>query len=375
MLMSISGIYATTEQVANGNLGTGGVEIKLQKYQLDPENNEKELENEDRIVTPGEVVSFIPKIKSIGDKCYIRAKIFYINNQINIEDYIVGLSSRWQKHGDYYYYDTAVNQDETIKLFDAITIPSNAGELIADNKIKIEITAEAVQEKNFSPDYSHENPWLGINPEQSINETYDIQTDKSKITITYQDGADEDISIPNNFFNGMKRIMPGDEYTSYIELANNSKENASYYLTFNVNNTADNENVPEIVSLLDELNLTITNQAGQDLYTGKMNNNKKILIGKYDIGQNEKLTFKITVPAELSNRYANIEPVIDWRFSVDYNYKYDGDASKSDNNSSKNKENPKTGDKINIAITIFLISSVGFMTMMFLNYKEKKSIE
>ena len=49
--------------------------------------------------------------------------------------------------------------------------------------------------------------------------------------------------------------------------------------------------------------------------------------------------------------------------------------NKKEDNKNENKTSPKTGDKINVAITIFIISSIGLVTVSFLDYMKKRNIE
>lgn len=386
--MSISGIYALTLQTTGGKFNTGGVDIEIQNYSLNSEETEVKYDNENKEVSPSEVISLISKIENYGENCYVRTKIFYINDDINFKQYVTGMSDEWEKYGEYYYYKKTLNKDEKLKIFDAIKIPDNIRELTSESKIKLEITAEAVQEKNFEPDFSKEDPWQGIVPTQSINTKYDLDTNENYMIIKYEDGADEDINVPNNFFEGMKNLMPGDSYTSSVEIKNNNKKDAKYYFKLSINE--ENENYQE---LLNNTDLIISSKNGQVLYNGKMINDKKILLGEYNIGQEDKLDFKISVPKELENKYANLGSTLNLIFSAEYekentenNNAENSDntdntvenESKKDNNNSKANENklsPKTGDKINVAITVFVISCIGLVIVSFLDYREKRNIE
>ena len=59
--MIVSGVFAITTQNTTAVFNTGLVDIKLQIYKLNEENEEVEYENSDLFV-PGKVTSFIPKI-------------------------------------------------------------------------------------------------------------------------------------------------------------------------------------------------------------------------------------------------------------------------------------------------------------------------
>lgn len=366
MIMSISGIYATTVQITEGNFSTGIVDVKIEIFKLNSENKEIKYDESNKVVTPAEVISFIPKIENKGASSYVRAKIYYINEDIDASEYITGISEEWEKYGEYYYYKNALNSEETVKLFNTIQIPQNVEEITSSKKIKLEITAEAIQEKNFEPDYTKDDPWQGVTPIKSANIEYNIDTtNDANITINYENGTGSDIETSNNFFENITNIMPGDSYSSRIKLKNTNKKNAKYYLKLNLEGLTGNE-----IGLLEQIDLTITNKNGEIIYNGKLKNVENILLGKYNIGDEDEFSLKMLVPKELENKYAGMHAKLNWVFSADY----DKDNTK-DNNSSNSKTNPQTGDKINMAITIFLISSMGLVIVMLLDYKEKRNIE
>ncbi len=365
MLMSVSGIYAGTVQITNGSFHTGGVSIQVQTYTLN--SNNEEVKYEDEVVMPSDIISFIPKIENNGDSCFVRAHIFYINENIDASDYITGMSSDWEKRGEYYYYKKPLNEGETLKLFDTLEIPSNIYEIINGEKIKIDIIADVVQEKNFEPDYEKSDPWNGVVPVKSVNTKYDIDTNtNSNITIRYENGANEDIEIPSNFFEDMKRIMPGDSYSSSLKIKNTNKKGAKYYFKCNIEDKDES-----IKELLNNLELEITNEKGQVLYNDKVKNNENILLGEFNKGEEGKLDFKIKVSNQLTNQYANLNEKLNYVFSVDYEKIY----TENNNVVNLDKTNPQTGDKINVAMTIFLISAIGLIIVLILDYREKRNIE
>lgn len=375
--MSISGIYAIVVQTSSERFNTDGIDIKIQNYSLNNDGTEVKDDYEDKEVSKSEVISSIPKIENYGENCFVRIKIFYINDVVNFKEYVTGMTDKWEKHGEYYYYKDILNKDDKIKIFDTIKIPDNIREITNDAKIKLEITAEAVQEKNFEPDFTKENPWHEIVPMQSVNTKYDINTNDNYIVIKYENGADEDISVPRNFLYGMKNLMPGDSYKSSIKIKN--KKDAKYYLKLKLNE--DDEIYQEFLNKID---LIITNKEGKELYNGKMINNQNILLGNYNIGQENKLDFKILVPKELDNKYENLGLTLNLIFSADYEQRETENNSKDNNNKNENTEeniknnvnkgSPKTGDNINVAITIFVISSLGLIIVSFLDYMEKRNI-
>ena len=99
--MSISGIYALVNQTTNGAFTTGIVDINIQTYKLDNNNNEVEYDEENKKVMPGDVVSLIPKICNLGENCYLRIKVNYIDEDTDFRDYVEGFSTGFNRYGKY----------------------------------------------------------------------------------------------------------------------------------------------------------------------------------------------------------------------------------------------------------------------------------
>ena len=374
ILMNISGIYALTNQATNGSLSTGVVDIKIQTYKLNDGN--EEIYSNDKKVNPGETISFIPKIENFGENCYVRVKIKYIDANIDFKNYITNFSNSLEKHGEYYYYNKVLNPKEKIQLFDTIKIPDNISN--EDNsEIPLEIIAEAVQEKNFIPDYSKENPWGDIIPEKRIDNTVNINTNKenSKITIKYESSIDSNINVPNDFLENISKVMPGDSFKEYVEI-NNDKKNAKYYMQIVV----DEKYLIE-KELLSKIKLQIINKNGQVIFDGNIGNTGRVLLGNYNINENDRFEFNISVPSDIGNEYTTLNPVLDIVFSAEYDdipngQPNSGSVSQNENSISKYVQNlltnPKTGDKIDWAITMFFISSICLIITIILGYREKK---
>ena len=96
-MMSISGIYALTNQTPNGIFSTGRVDIKIQTYQINEQNEEIAYEEPSKRVAPGDVISLIPKIVNLGENCYVRFKVDYVDENTDFVDYSTGLSDNFKK--------------------------------------------------------------------------------------------------------------------------------------------------------------------------------------------------------------------------------------------------------------------------------------
>ena len=356
--MGISGTFAITNQELDGAISTDGVNIEIQSLELNANNEEVEFGSNDRGYLPGDTIGIIPKVKNNGMDCYIRLKVNYVNDFINFLDYANGFSSGFEKHGEYYYYKDAVHSGDSIKIFDSIKVP-NASLLDVDSgKLYLSITAEAIQEKNFEPDYTLEDPWNGIEPTKAINSSYNLG-DEANIVVKYDEDLNNDINVPNDFLDDAKKMTPGDTYEDSIEIKNTNKDKAKYFMQFDFGTSGSKE-----IELLKQLDLVITNESGDVLYSGKFYNTDLMLIGEFAKGKGDKLNFKISVPIELGNEYANLNPKIIINFTSEY-----------ENKEKQEGHNVKTGDPIDLVTTIFLLSSIGLIIVMILYRRENKKID
>ena len=300
---------------------------------------------------PGEIVPLNTKISNLGIDCYVRAKIIYtLNNTEYVEsNYIDGDYKNWTKIDDYYYYDSILNQSESVNLFDTIQIPNNIINESLGDTLVVHIIAEAVQAKNF------DGNWNEVNIKETVDKSYSIDTE-GKSEIIYENNADKYINIGDGFFNNLGGLLPGDNVTDQITIDNNSSNKIEYFLSVDTKNLTQEE-----IDLLENVDIIINNSKSKQLYKGKLLRINNMLLGTYNSGENETITFTISIPSNLDNEYSKIATKIIWIFSV-----------KEENNSL----NPKTWDlKFDLSITLFLFSALGLLIVMILEKIEKENIE
>lgn len=144
------------------------VEIRLEAHR-------KEYSTEkDKTVIPGEEIQFVAKVYNKGIDCYLRIGIKLIDENTNEVRYLNDLNKDLEKHGDYYYLNRVFKAKETIDIFKSFTIPEDIREKIDSNELEIEIVAQAIQAKDFEPDYTLKDPWKNIIPEDNTKKTYYI---------------------------------------------------------------------------------------------------------------------------------------------------------------------------------------------------------
>ena len=349
IMFSISGIYALTNDIINNTestISTSYVDIKLEQYQ-----NGESYTKENEVVVPGEAVPLNTKINNLGIDCYVRAKITYTlnNTQYNESNYINGDYKNWTKKDDYYYYDSVLNQSEVINLFDAIQIPNEITNESSGDTLIVHILVEAVQAKNF------DGNWDEVDIKEAVNRSYSMDSE-GKSEIIYENNADKYIDIGDGFFNNLGGLLPGDNITDQVTINNNSNNKIRYHLSIDKKNLTDEE-----TDLLKNVNITIKNSKGEELYNGKLTEVNNLLLGIFNSGSNGIITFTISIPSNLDNEYSKIATKIIWVFSVE---------------EEKSGINPETWDlRFDWSITLFVFSALGLLIVMILEKREKNNIE
>ena len=344
--MSISGIYALNSQKTDGDFNTKIVDIQLQTYGVDNENNEIEYDDSKNVM-PGEVITFMPKVSNVGEQCYIRLKINYVDENTDFMDYVTGFSSSLVKHGDYYYYEKIFDKNEVLKVFDSIQIPSSISSDM--ESVKIVITAQAIQTRNFEPDYSLEDPWKNIDVQETVNSAYEIG---AGFNIRFEDKTDGEIKVPDDYMSRFYNMMPGDDFSDNIEIKNNRKNKVRYYLRLETN-----EKNADKLKLLSQIKFMITGDDGKIIYDGTLQQFDKILLSELNANEYEKLVFKVMVPIDIDNKFENLDPDLTFVFL-------------SEEESSI--INPKTGDLIDVSMIIFLLSAIGLIIVIIIGYINNK---
>ena len=345
IIMNISGIYSLTSEIydAESKLSTGGVDITLTEYD---KNNEIFSDN-GMMVSPGEEIVLIPRISNLGIDCYLRAKITYTidNESFNISDYIKGEYSNWTKKDDYYYLDFILKKGQTIDLFNKVKIPtftSNPEGKVID----IHILVEVVQSKNF------DGNWDNVEIKESIDRNYDMDYTGSS-SVIFEEDAGKYISLDNHFFDNLGNMLPGDIASEDINIINSSYDKIEYFLSI------DYENLDNLQKkLLGNINLNIKNSKGEILVSSNLVDKRKLSLGTFSHNEKDKITIELSLPKNIDNEYSKILTKILWRFSYDVI------------SHSKNPNNPNTGDfKFDWSITVFILSSIGFIIVLFFEKK------
>lgn len=315
-------------EVVNG-IHVGDITIGLEEYTIDKDTgNEVPWENV-RMVMPGEVVDKIVKIDNLAEPAWIRAKVEYTSESgiEGLDDSMLHISDpRWTKSGDYFYYTEPVEKG-TIEFIDTVTVPYEWDSDYANKGFSIVITAEAVQERNFTPDFTTEDPWFGTIIETCVHSDYNKENVKQdNFVVAFENGSDGFIKTGDDFFSNFGTLMPGDTVSDTVEIANHYKRNVQITFSTDYEETSD-----EIVrDLLTKITLTIQ-KGEEEIYKGPLAADALkdgIVLKTYRPGDAETLRYELSVPAELNNKYALSDAKVKWIFKASFN-----DASRSSGSS------------------------------------------
>lgn len=296
--------YAAVSSAGVENtFSTGGISIKVET----DTNEIIDIENPE--------ISYIPEITNNAESCYLRVKILANtkSGSIDITQYIYGLNDKWEMIGDYIYLKEPMEYGEKSILCDGFYFPEE-WEYLNENKLSVFISAEAIQEANFIPDYSSKKPWGDVIIKKShITDEYEVSEvspDQGQpINIVYENAISGVTITADNMFENIK-FMPGDSYDDSITVNNSTSKET--YIFFRSSYTEDNK-------LLDVLNMDI--EAGDSMfYSGSVASESlkeftKIITLKP--GEKKDIKVKLTLSAEVDNAYQINKDMATWYFAAE----------------------------------------------------------
>lgn len=306
--MAYAGEYTT--EVTN-SVTLGDVSISLSEYELDEDGKEVPYQN-DKQVLPGQTVDKIVRITNNANASWIRVKAEYTSEEglDSLSDEELTLADGdWEKIGDYYYYKKPVAKDESVDFLKRVKIPASWDSTYAEKGFSIILTADAVQEANFTPDWSAGDPWFGTVIETCVHTSYDPKlAGNQTFSVMFENGADGLVKTEEDFFSNWTSLMPGDTVSGQVALKNNYRRTVTMY--FKTETIADD-------ALLKALHLEIKN-GDTVLYSGAMDGaiTEKVKIAFLAMNEEAVLTYTVSVPKELNNSYALSKTQTKWIFSA-----------------------------------------------------------
>lgn len=370
IIAGISGTYGYFSDIISvtNHIATGDVNISLREYEMQ-DNREISYTNP-KVVLPGDIVSKIPRITNLAAPCWVRASVSYENDKKELEGLsdgnLLGISEKWKKQGEYYYYTDVLAHGESVTLFTAVEIPSQWTEMHASQKLKVNIQADAIQAANFQPDFSAMSPWGNQEIELCIHEENGVmvsKTEKTELSVEFNGNAHKLLAVPDDFFANIGTAMPGDVFHDSVEVSNTTENPSEIF--FHTGIVCQRE---DRMDLLRKLQLMIK-MNGNILYSGNLlaeELKEEISLGVFLPEEKGTLDFTVLVPSELKNAYALRDAAVKWYFTVyeDDKENLPTDSPESTPSSvyekggdlSKNSSSVKTGDET--PVRILLIAAV-----------------
>lgn len=306
--MAYAGEYTT--EVTN-NVILGDVSISLSEYELDEDGKEVPYQN-DKQVLPGQTVDKIVRITNNANASWLRVKAEYTSEEgldSLSDDELTLADGDWKKIGDYYYYKKPVAKDESVDFLKRVKIPASWDSTYAEKGFSMILTADAVQEANFTPDWNAGDPWFGTVIETCVHTSYDPKlAGNQAFSVAFENGADGLVKTGDDFFSNWASLMPGDTVSGQVTLKNSYRRTVTMY--FKTETIADD-------ALLKSLHLEIKN-GDTVLYSGTMDGaiTKKVKIASLAMNEEAVLTYTVSVPKELNNSYVLSKTQTKWIFSA-----------------------------------------------------------
>lgn len=313
---------ATSDSLTVENhIQTGDINIQLEEYQVDDQGKES-LYDFDGSVLPGDTISKIPRITNLAEPCYIRVHLAFPQPEDMMlpglsDEHLQGISDKWIRIDDYYYYPDVLNTGDTLDFFQSVHIPSDLENEYAGQELAVSIQIDAIQAKNFTPDFTSTAPWgdqvieiCAHNQTQPI-----IKHPYQSMYVEYEGNSHKLITASDDFFSNLGQMMPGDILSDEITLRNTTNSDAEFFFR-----TAFSDSLSdEAVDLLEQIFLEIT-LGDELLYRGRLKSTaleEAISLGIYKSGETESFQFTLYMPEALTNTYALRETSVKWIFSVE----------------------------------------------------------
>lgn len=371
-----AGVWASFEdsvEVTNF-LSMGDVQISLAEYELEEEGTEIPYTNSVQIM-PGDTISKIPRITNEGEPCWIRARVLYTNSMEEEEgleaSLLLGVSPKWKRQGEYFYYTQVLKNGESADLFKAVEIPWKWTEVHTKQELSITVEADAVQAVHFQPDFSAASPWGDIDIEVCVHERNGRIVDaaeKVELCVEFEGEAHRLVAVPLDFFQNFSDAMPGDELCDKVLIKNTTQEEAEIFFR-----TVLEEMTREEQEFLEKLELRLS-YAGRLLYSGNLaarEADSDISLGTFSPGEEGSLSFCILVPPELGNAYALRQGRVKWIFSVKQE---EGQITAPANPTASEEQTTspvKTGDNTPIFLWIMTIVLAGIAAGCIIFYRKR----
>lgn len=324
IIAAVSGTYAYfSDKISVDNtLQLGDIRILLEDNGL-PDSEKGGDTGKEAMVLPGDTVFRVSRITCQAEPCYIRA-LFTAKSPDDTTGRLPAPDIRqssddWIKIGRYYYYKNPLASGEHAELLSRTDIPAAWSNEQALKNLSVDLQVDAIQSKNFTPDFNTDTPWgeeeievcAHTGPRVNIVNPYNT------MYVEFEENSHKLLAVPDDFFSNMGNAMPGDSFTDTVTLKNTTKKEAEFLFRTKTPESLNEEEK----ELLEQISLVIT--LGQkELYRGNLEAadlNTGISLGTYPGSTEEKFHFSLNIPHQLKNAYALSNTAVTWVFSVKEN--------------------------------------------------------
>ena len=308
-IMPVPVMAAEYQTEVISSVKTGDISVHIRDYEVG-ENGKEKAHQDNKQILPGEI-SKITRIVNQGNSAWVRIKPEWKGDEaLGLSlDMIGGISSDWKQIGEYFYCLKPLGEGESVDFGKTIHFPESWTESTAEKTFYLYTQADAVQEANFTPDWSSEDPWFGTVIEQCSHTVHPVsEKGNEQFSVNFEGGAEGLVRVGEDFFSNFGDLMPGDKLTETVKIGNNYNGKVSIYFSA--------ENIDN-VEILKKIALEIR-KGNEIIYSGPMGKSiDKKLLGTYSKGDTSDFTFTVSLPAELTNESALQSAKIKWTFTAE----------------------------------------------------------
>ena len=306
LVISASHVFEYTFQ---GTVSTGSVDVDITPYEI---RDGELVPAVDKIIMPGDRVSYIPEVRNLREPGYVRMKAEITMDEISTEpitlDNVLELNDDWVRKGEHFYCTRILERGEKSNVFNGLSVPKLWTEDTASG-FTIKLVADVIQSANFKPDFNSDSPWGSIeieNAKESDQTKYHVVRQMADSnTLEFRSGKGFEANA-ENLFKNFKSHMSGDKFSDYLNIRNNSEKDIElFFKTDNV--TSD---------ILQQMKLTIRLD-GKHVYYGNLeskslSNWTKIM--RLKSGKTVKMEYTVELPSGSVNCYSVLNDKVKWQF-------------------------------------------------------------
>lgn len=359
LLLAAAAAFAVTaaalakEQVFKNEFETSGIDVRIEQF-METKGGIVRLED-DKPVLPGETISYMPRVSNLREDSYVRVK-FEMRSQpgektVGTQECFSELYPGWVLRGDYYYYTHVLSKNESRFVLKNMLIPEELEE--CHEGLRVHATVDAIQAKNFTPDFESIHPWgtveiLQARQDQEACVSSGAARPVSDLEFTYaREGVFE--CSTEDLFSNFDSFTPGDSCRETLTMRNESGDEMEVF--FRTRNTSSR--------LLQEMKLSIF-CGGSRIYTGDLASSELesfIKIGRINPGESGKLQFEVSMPESADNRYSLLRDDVTWIIAIK------AVEGKQGSRSIGSADAVKTGDELTPVIIAALALAAAMATL------------